>query len=183
MKSLQLTSPHIIAPVGNPGVGKTHFANQFAEMFEAPKLEYGRLEYSVGDAKLANQITQELLDEFLKTKKTIVFDGPTNKRVSRSELVKKAHKAGYKVLFVWVQTDESTAKSRWLKQHHHDLSAYEEQSRRFSPPHETENYVVISGRHTYSTQARTVLRRLTEGRASSNPVVPNRRTVGRLTVE
>ncbi|PID33324.1 hypothetical protein CR969_01335 [Candidatus Saccharibacteria bacterium] len=183
MKSLQLTSPHIIAMVGNLGAGKTQFANEFAKMFKAPKLEYSRLEALIGDAKSAAELNQDLLDEFLKTGKTIVFDGPTNKRILRAELVKKARQNGYKVLFVWVQTDEATAKARWMKKHHHDATIYEQELKRFSQPHETENYVVISGRHTYSTQARTVLRRLTEGRASSNPVVPNRRTVGRLTVE
>ncbi|MBO9600754.1 MAG: hypothetical protein J7559_23390, partial [Cohnella sp.] len=37
--------------------------------------------------------------------------------------------------------------------------------RRFSAPHSTEKPIVISGKHTYATQAKMVLRKLAEPRA------------------
>lgn len=180
MKSLSLSSPHIIAMVGMPGVGKTHFAEQFAETFSAPLVSAQSLEKLNDDPNLVKETALNILSEVTKTKQTVLFDGPTDRRVERMELSKMARQKGYKVLFVWVQTNESTAKQRALKQI--SPESYEYHAKRFSAPHESENYIVLSGRHTYSTQARVLLKRLTEPRAKASSVapgsvVPERKTV------
>ena len=185
MKSLHLSMPHIIATVGMPGAGKTQFSEKFAETFGAPMLASDKLSNLSENKKLAQSTTVELLQEFMKTKQTIVYDGATEKRVDRAELVHMAREAGYKVLFVWVQTDLATAQSRWTKSRHGDESKFEQLMRQFSAPHESESYVVISGRHTYSAQAKTVLRKLTESRAvaASAPTTPRTAVSNRIRVE
>lgn len=185
MKSLSLSSPHIIATVGLPGVGKTYFAEQFAETFSSPLISSHIFDQIGADKNLINQINLGFLKEVMKTKKTIVFEGATDRRVDRMELAKLARQNGYKVLFVWVQTDPSTAKQRALRQI--SPEQYDMHVKRFSAPHETESSVVISGRHTYSTQARTILKRLTKARSEAannpvEPVVPQRQSIGRIHV-
>ena len=167
MKSLHLSVPHIIATVGMPGAGKTQFSEKFAETFGAPRIGTDILETLGGEADATNEAALQLLKEFLKSKQTIVYDGASEKRVSRAELARAARLAGYKILFVWVQTDLATAKARWEKLHHSDDRAFEQLMRQFSAPHPSEPYVVISGRYTYSTQAKTVLRKLSAPRAAS----------------
>lgn len=169
--------------VGMPGVGKTHFAEQFSETFCAPLVSAHQLEKLSTDTNAIHAVLLNQLKQALKTKQTVVFEGPTDRRVERMELAKLAREFGYKVLFVWVQTDQVTAKQRALKQM--DSEKYEQYSKRFSAPHDSEQYVVISGRHTYSTQAKTLLKRLTRARASAsdtspNAVVPQRQSVGRI---
>ena len=185
MKSLHLSIPHIIATVGMPGAGKTQFSEKFAETFGAPILSTDKLSSLTGDDKLVQETSTELLKQFMKTKQTIVYDGATEKRVDRAELVHMAREAGYKVLFVWVQTDLATAQSRWTKSRHGDESKFEQLMRQFSAPHESESYVVISGRHTYSAQAKTVLRKLTESRAvaASAPTTSRTAVSNRIRVE
>ena len=159
MKSLSLSAPHIVALVGIPGAGKTEFAVQFSETFSAPLISHHYLQPLTTDTEAIETITRELLREVTKTKQTIIFDGATEQRTERQELTKIAKACGYKILFVWVQTDPHIAQKRVEKQI--TFSQYEDLFNRFSPPHESEPFVVISGRHTYNTQARTLLRRLT----------------------
>lgn len=160
MKSLQLSKPHIIAMVGIPGAGKSQFAENFATTFGAPRLSTQLFDGLVADSD-SQRLTWQILDEFLKTKQTLVLDGGTEKRVSRSELIRLARAAGYKVLFVWVQTDLATARSRWLKQYGND-AAFEARLKQFSQPHPSEPCMVISGRYTYASQLRAILKRLAD---------------------
>lgn len=177
MKSLQLSAPHLIAMVGAPGAGKTHFANEFAKMFGAARLDSGVLKDLSNDEAAIRATSLKLLEQMLTTRQTIIFEGATEKRAWRSEIIRLARAAGYKVLFVWVQTDQITARTRWVRLHRQSEELFDEYFRQFSPPHPSEPYVVISGRHTYNTQARTVLKRLSESaRPKTEPTIQPRRT-------
>lgn len=176
MKPLQLSSPHIIAMVGVPGAGKSQFAAEFSEMFHAPHLDSSILVALSDDEAAVNYASGALLKELMKTHQTIVFEGATEKRAWRVELAKTARAAGYKVLFVWVQTDLATAKMRWLKANDNDEATFDAKIKQFSPPHPSEPCVVISGRHTYNTQARTLLKRLADVRPNSIGTTPQPHT-------
>lgn len=186
MKSLQLSSPHIIATVGVPGAGKSFFAQQFADMFGAPLITGDQFLALSNDPVLRHQAALAVLPEVMKTRQTIVFEGSTDRRTDRAELVKQARHAGYKVLFVWVQTDEATARQRSAKQRNLTDADYDQAVSRFSAPHHSEPYLVISGRHTYSTQAKAILKRLTAPRPAitepSELTVPPR-PVNRPTIQ
>ncbi len=164
MKPLQPSSPHIVALVGAPGSGKTQFANEFAKMFNTPLISTTNLETLSSDNKAITETTLTLLEEFLKTKQTIILDGTTDQRTIRMRITRLAKKYGYRTLFVWVQTDMVTAKSRWIKLYSSDDGSFEHKLKQFSAPHDSEPYVVISGRHTFNTQARAVLKRLSNTR-------------------
>lgn len=175
MHSLQLSKPHIIAMVGIPGAGKSQFAENFAQTFGAPRLSIDMFAQLTDDETTAQQAVALLLGEFLKTKQTLILDGATEKRVSRSELMRIARAAGYKVLFVWVQTDLATARARWMKQHQNE-PLFENRLKQFSQPHPSEPCMVISGRYTYASQLRALLKRLAETQPApqAHTVAPSR---------
>ena len=50
---------------------------------------------------------------------------------------------------------------------------YEQLAKRFSPPSSNEASIVISGKHTYATQARMVLKKLVTPRASDTQTIVN----------
>lgn len=159
--------------VGFPGSGKSFFADKFAEMFNAPLASREKIAAALGhDGKEIEDVILDQLKELLKTKQSIVIDGIGDTRAVRSEIVRKAHEAGYEVLLVWVQTDPATAKSRSAKKtagttHRHlSGSEYDSAAKRFTPPNALEKPVVISGKHTYATQAKVILKKLTEPRAT-----------------
>lgn len=176
--------------VGAPGAGKSFFARHFAQMFGAPAISADRLrfelfaepQFTADEQDILSRLAQYQLDELLKTRATIIVDGFCNAKTERQTLASLAKKAGYGTLAVWVQTHQTTAQSRVTKRnsrraddaHNVSLSPEEftRQARRLTPP-TTENHVVISGMHTYNTQAKTVLRKLIQPRqaaAQSQPI-------------
>jgi predicted kinase len=171
MKSLSLTKPHIIVMVGVPGSGKSFFAEKFSETFHAPYISRDKITALVPDVAIADKLVLLQLAEFVKTKHSIIIEGPTLTRTERSDIAKLARRAGYECMLVWVQTHPDTARMRSVKSAKNGTissvrtpSEFEQQVKRFNPPNAQEKPVVISGMHTYATQARAVLKKLSSER-------------------
>jgi len=175
MKSLSLTQPHAIVMVGIPGSGKTFFAKQFSDTFNAPYVTINDILPHTKDEQSAHTVTHQHLDELLKTKASVVVEVDTATRTARRELATRLRNAGYKPLIVWVQTDPDAAFARHKRSGQSD-ETFDGQIRRFSPPHESENPVVLSGKHTFATQARVILKHLSAPRAeiANRKIIPER---------
>ena len=173
MKQLNLTKPHAIIMVGLPGSGKSFFAQKFSDMFAAPYINSDLLIENSRDHEASNKIITIFVKEIVKTKQTFVFEGNTDSRVNRTELSKWFKAQGYQPLFVWVQTDIATAKKRSSKQ---GLSTddFESIVGGFSAPHISEQPIVLSGKHTYATQAKIVLSRLVTDKTKTSVKAPER---------
>lgn len=169
MKSLSLSSPYVIAAIGLPGAGKSYFSNEFARNFRAPLVDEMYFQKMANRQTDGTMMAAEVLGQIMKTGQTLVFDGHLGTKEERDSLVRFATKRKYKVLFVWVQADVDTAKKRALSQM--SGSKYRTKLKSFTPPTEKENYIVISGHHTHATQARTVLKHLTQERAEAAKIV------------
>jgi predicted kinase len=182
MKSLSLTSPLVITIIGHPGSGKSFFARQFAEMFGAPLVSPDFLRHSLVPESSYSQeeddaihaLSLYMLEELLKTKKTILLDGGANTRATRQEIKRLTSKHGYGYLVVWVQTDEPTSRGRATKRSAKragdalnssmDSDTFTSLAKQLAPPHHSESSIVISGKHTFATQARVVLKKLVKPR-------------------
>ena len=178
MQSSSPSKPFLLVTIGYPGAGKSYFARKFADIFNAPLISFDEIRYElfneINHSEDENIIVSRMaglqLRELFRTRKTVIIDGGHNPRVSRSELAKVARGAGYNLLYVWVQTDESTARQRSLKRSdtkeddafNRSLTPeeFESQFRKFTAPNEFEKYIVISGRHNFPSQARTVLKKM-----------------------
>ncbi len=188
--------PHLIVVIGIPGAGKSFFAHQFADMFHAPLLSEEVIvrslsaESTLESRTSASNVLQALLPEFLKTGKTVLLDGSGAMRVERSEIIRAAKAAGYQPLFVWLQIDTPTAKMRSLKpargtdKQPLTSDEFDTQLKKFSQPHPSEPYIVLSGKHTYAAQAKILLRKLSAPRAAQTvaptapPQAPKRPSTG-----
>ena len=165
MKPITPTTPHVIIMVGIPGAGKTAFAEHFAKTFQAPTVNT-QLIQSIADVDLATATALSLvmLDELLKTSRTVIYEGPTGTKTSRLEISRRVSAAGYKPLVVWVQTESLEAKRRATKKQkdgsHLSPEEFDAAIKRFHLPTATEKVVVISGKHTYATQLKIVLKHL-----------------------
>ncbi|MFZ1250458.1 MAG: AAA family ATPase [Candidatus Microsaccharimonas sp.] len=168
MKPLTPASPHAIIMVGIPGSGKSVFAERFAETFRAPIISATKLkrELELTD-KAAQAIQTQIISEYLKTKQTFLVDGSFEKKQKRFELYRQLTKAGYRPLVVWVQTDPGEAEYRATKPYPKGsgLSAdeFKLMQKGFQSPSNLENPIVISGKHTYATQLKIVLKQLSVG--------------------
>lgn len=159
----------MIIMVGLPGSGKSFFAEKFAETFSAPFVCEQKI------AALCNDKTGDMIDlmlgELFKTKQSIIFEGASDVRAERIILAKRARQAGYEPLFVWVQVDSLTAKDRSVGTKPGFISPeeFERAERRFAPPSTIEKPLVISGKHTYASQAKVVLKKLSSPRTEATP--------------
>lgn len=157
--------------VGLPGSGKSFFAEKFAETFNAPYACLDKIAPLVGDSAIAESILQSFIAELLKTRRSIIIEGATDTRTERDRLARQARAAGYETLLVWVQTDPNTAKLRSVKETKNKTNRtltseeYDRIVKRFTAPNNIEKPIVISGKHTYATQAKIVLKKLSAPRA------------------
>lgn len=162
MKSLHLSRPYAMMMVGIPGSGKSHFAEKFSGTFQLPYIDSLILEGAASDANSASRMIGYVLSELSKTGKSFVFEGNSDSRTRRTEFATWARAHGYTPLFIWVQTDQSTALARTIKAKTLTREQFSSLLKDFSPPHEIEKAVVISGKHTYASQAKAVLKRLAD---------------------
>ena len=141
---------------------------------------FGSLTHDANQYAVANKVANYLLDEVMKTGRTIIYDGQTDLRTERALIAKKSRDSDYEPLFVWVQTESATAKKRAAKSIAR-IEEFDAKLKRFSTPHQTEKAIVISGKHTYNSQLKIILKHLVEPRAQivehTNPVrIPGNRT-------
>ena len=167
MKALQLPKPHLLIVIGIPGSGKTTFASKFSDTFHAPFIESQLFRSLTDDRGQADALLDNMLDQVQKTNQTIIYEPTSGTRSERLELAKKARASGYEPLLIWVQTDHYAAMARATRRKRAAADQmseeqFEQEVRRFTAPNAQEKYVVISGMHTYSTQAKAVLKKLTE---------------------
>lgn len=167
MKSLQLEKPHAIVMVGIQGSGKSFFARKFSDTFNAPYIEQNVLATHAIDTNATDALVSLMLEQVLKTRHSVVIEVDTAAKASRLQLMKRLKDAGYTPLFVWVQVDVETAKLRSMKQAGITSELYDAELKRFTPPSAVERPLVISGKHTYATQARIILKKLSAPRATA----------------
>jgi predicted kinase len=177
MKPLSLNAPHLIVMVGIPGSGKTFFADKFAATFNAPIVSfekiaqeiYGSYNLTSDEQAVVVRVSHSLLAQLLKTGQTVVYEGITDTRTTRQALAKIAQDNNYEPLMVWVQTESVAAKTRATKSIRGvpamTVDQFDTVLRRFTVPNAGERAVVISGKHTYASQLRIVLKRLADVRA------------------
>lgn len=195
MEPITLPNPTIIQVVGLPGAGKSFFASQFAETLGAPIVSRDKIRwllfshhgYTHDEEFIVSQVADMLIAELIKTHKTFILDGGYNSRAARDRLDALAKKHSYRVITVIVQADELAAKTRSIKRSGNKsvdkykqpltVQMFEKQVKAYQPPTINSNNVVISGKHTYNTQARAVLKKIVENQQSAIPARPTTRTV------
>ncbi len=187
MKPITPASPHAIIMVGIPGSGKSTFAEHFADTFKAPIINESRIAY---EANLSDEQTEAvsavLLGEILKIDKTFLIEAVKLTKTKRTQLVATVTKAGYRPLIVWVQTDPYEAKRRAMKPlpNGSGLSdpEFDKVYKHFNAPTAQEKAVVISGKHTYATQLKVVLKQLAGSRPETHITPPSPRQPGNIVV-
>ena len=183
MKSLSLNQPHAIVMVGIPGSGKSTFAEKFSHTFNAPFVDIEQIIPRARDNAAADEIMLAQLQEIMRTKSSIVIEADASSRVRRTELARFLREHHYQPLFVWVQTDAETAKQRSAKQKKIHPDNFGDALKRFSMPHSSEKAIVISGKHTYASQAKIVLKHLSAERTAQAIESPAPSRASRITIQ
>lgn len=177
MSKILLSKPALIALYGFPGAGKTHFARQLCDVISAAHVQGDRIRYELFESprydKQENDVITHLMEymaeEFLNAGVSVVFDINAMRLVQRRSLRDMARKSHAAQLLIWLQIDPESAYVRASTRDRRksddkyampmDRSAFDRQTSHMQNPN-NEDYIVISGKHTFNAQRSAVMKKL-----------------------
>ena len=179
MSKIVLTKPAVIMLYGFPGAGKTHFAAELSKTLSAAHVQGDRIRYELFESpkydKQENEVVTHLMEymteEFLQAGVSVVFDVNAHRLVQRRTVRDIARKVKATPVMIWLQIDQDSAFARIAKRDrrkNNDKYAQPYDKKGFqqyigamqNPKHE--DYMVISGKHTFNTQLGAVLKKFYE---------------------
>ncbi len=156
------SKPYAILVFGAPLCGKTTFAKQFSERFNAPFINLLELKEQF---KISRKLALVLVREIAKSKQNMVIEGALDTEKQRVEMRQILLDAGYDPALIWIQTDQVAIKQRLRTKFKKPSEAkvyMDAAYKRIEAPAESECPIVISGKHTFRTQCSNVLTGLSE---------------------
>jgi len=180
MVKIKPTQPVLILLYGFPGAGKTYFARQFNETFEAAHLEQDRIrhqlfeqpKYTKQENFALNRIMEYMTGEFLNAGISVIYDMNALRTSQRRLLRELARKYKSSTLVVWFQVDADTAfvrnQKRDRRKHDdryavgYDVEAFKQLASYMQHPEPTEDFVVVSGKHAFIGQLSSTLKKLAD---------------------
>lgn len=172
--------PVLVLLYGFPGSGKTYFARQFCESFHAAHLEQDRIRYelfqqprfSKQENAALTRILEYMAGEFLSAGISVVIDMNAMRVSQRKALREMARQRKAATLVVWFQVDADTSfirnQKRDRRKHDdryaigYDVEAFKQIATYMQHPEPTEDFVVVSGKHSFSGQLSSVVKKLAD---------------------
>jgi predicted kinase len=178
MAKLQLIKPTLFMLYGFPGSGKTYYGRQLCEELQAAHLnsERVRLElfsdprYDRQENQIVKQLMFYMAEEFLSAGVSVVFDTTAMRQAHRRELTNLANKNKAETVLLWFQIDIESAFARVSARDRRkfddkysiamDRTTFEDFISSMQNPSRSEDYLVVSGKHTFKTQYQATIKRL-----------------------
>ena len=167
---------------GMPGSGKSFVARQLNEHVSAANVQGDRIRAELFEnpayAKQENHIVASLMtymtQEFLKAGVSVIFDVNAMRLSQRRALRNMARRFGAEPVLLWLQIDPDTAFARAssrdrrkIDDHYAQaisLDGFKQLLAGMQNPETDEEYIVLSGKHVFTTQKNAILRHLREHR-------------------
>lgn len=179
MSSAKLSpnKPCVVFMYGFPGSGKTAFARQLAEEMKFAHLQQDRLSNELYDEvsdkteKASRNALNFMTREFLRAGVSVVYDANVHRLAERRALRDMIRQGKATPIMIWLQIDPDTAYMRSRKRdrrkaddhfaREYSTEEYDAIIKRMQNP-DNEEYVVISGKHTFQTQRAAVFKKFYE---------------------
>lgn len=180
MEKLRPEKPVLILLYGFPGSGKTYFSRQFCEEVQAAHLEEDRIRaelfekprFSKQENFALSRIMEYIAGEFLAAGISVVYDMNAMRLSQRRSMREVARRQKAEVLIVWFQVDADTSFLRNYKRDRrrsddryaagYDVEQFKELAAHMQQPEPTEDFIVISGKHSYPSQRSGVIKKLSD---------------------
>ncbi len=178
MNKYVVNRPALIMLYGFPGSGKTYFARQLADSLKGVHLQSDKVRnelfedprYDKQETEIVSHLMLYMAEEFLRAGLSVVYDADCSRAKDRRDIREVAYSTKALPMLVWLQIDIESAFSRVVKRDKRktddkyakpmDRTSFEELINKMQNPTQSEEYVVISGKHHYQTQQNAVTKRL-----------------------
>lgn len=175
---LQLLKPTLFILYGFPGAGKTYFGRQLCDELQAAHINSERIRmelfddprYDPPENRIVKQLMTYMIEEFLNAGLSVVADMNSMRLSQRRELRDIARKFKAESILVWFQIDAESSFSRIANRDRRkvddkysvplDRTSFDTMLTGMQNPSASEDYVVVSGKHTFQTQFQGTIRRL-----------------------
>jgi predicted kinase len=172
------SKPLFIMLYGLPGSGKTFFARQLCDTLAAVHVHDDRIRAELFETpthnKQENHVVTSLMNymsgEFLSAGVSVIYDTHVMRTSQRRALRNMAARAGAETILVWLQIDSESAFSRVARRDRRRVDDrfaaslerpdFDNLSAGMQNPEITEKYLVVSGKHVFTTQKSAMLRHL-----------------------
>lgn len=179
MSKVEPTKALLILLYGYPGAGKTYFARQLAEQFRAAHVYSDRIRndlfesprYDKEENDVIGQLMNYMTGEFLHAGLSVIYDVNAMRVSQRRTLREMARKTHAEPILIWFQIDAESAYARLGSRDRRrsddkyavptDRATFERIAGGMQNP-QNEDYIVISGKHTFDTQLSAFLKRMRE---------------------
>lgn len=171
--------PFILILYGYPGSGKSTFARLLANEIQntvhinsdkvRAELDLELRKKNINDTDLYDTLVEYMAKQFLSSGISVILDVPITKKSVRRKIRLMAKDANVKLAMAWLQIDSDSAFDRLKKRdkrktndkYSRNYTRGEFESVIGSSQNPTEeDYVVISGKHTFNTQKAAVVNKL-----------------------
>ncbi|MDB5161286.1 MAG: hypothetical protein JWO96_666 [Candidatus Saccharibacteria bacterium] len=191
MNKVALSKPVLICVYGFPGSGKSYVARHLNDVLEIAHVNADRIRselfqtprYDAQENSVVSHLMNYMTEEFLSAGVSVIYDANALRLAQRRKLRETAKKHKAEFMLVWIQIDPDSAFNRLENR---DRRTSDD---KFSQPHtqasfnshiggmqnpQGEDYLVISGKHTFTTQKGAIINKLYQmGLASSQQVQSN----------
>jgi len=178
MAKINLTKPVLIMMYGFPGAGKTYFARQLSGSLKAVHVSSDRIRgelfenpsYDKEENQVVDHLTEYMVEEFINAGISVIYDMNVAKATQRRRLRDLAQKTHSKPILLWFQVDHDTAFGRIMKRdkrrvddkfaRYFDRSGFDSYITSMQNPKHEEDFLVLSGKHSFQMQRSSLIRRL-----------------------
>lgn len=177
MSKIVLNKPVLICLYGYPGSGKSYVARNLAEVIHSVHVSADRIRselfenprYDAQENAIVSHLMNYMCEEFLNAQVSVVYDTNALRSTQRRKLreLARRHKAQY--LLIWLQIDIDSAFARTQNRDRRTSddkyaepqtrATFDKQVSGMQNP-QGEDYLVISGKHTFATQKSAIVNRL-----------------------
>jgi predicted kinase len=191
MSKVVLTKPILICLYGFPGSGKTYVAHKLTESVQIAHVSADRIRaelfqtprYDTQENAVISHLMSYMTEEFLNSGVSVIYDAGVPRIAQRRRLRELARHFKAELLLIWLQIDAQSAFARTQNRDRRtsiDKFAQPYTQETFNAtiaamqnPND-EDYLVISGKHNFTTQKGAIINRLYQmGLASSDQVQHN----------
>lgn len=177
MAKIHLSKPALICLYGYPGSGKSYVARNLADEIQSAHVSADRIRselfqsprYDSQENAIVTHLMDYIAEEFLAAGVSVIYDTNALRSSQRRKLRELAHKHRAQYMLIWLQVDLDTAFARTQDRDRRTMddkyaepqtkSTFDRQLSGMQNP-EGEDYMVISGKHTFTTQKNQIINRL-----------------------